>query len=82
MLAWYLSNIDSIKFELQERKVFIQDLKALCVSVNTMYNVSAIVFVLNILFVKHQIDWQSLLDKSWCSMNYHARQASEKEGVR
>ena len=73
-LALFLRNFDWIKLELQDRKSFNQDLANLDIGVDCLMSLSIIFFMANILCVKHQFDWQSLMDKSWCSLNHFARQ--------
>ena len=72
-LALFLHNFEWIKLELEERKSFAQDLTNLCIGVEGLLGISATLFIVNLFCVKHQFDWQSLLDKSWCSLNFFMR---------
>ena len=82
IVAYFLHNFDLVHFDVQERKAFSQDLDSLAISLNYFWGVCVVYFLVNFVLVLHQLEWQGMLDKSWCSMNYFAREERERESIK
>ena len=81
-MAYLLHNFDLIHFEIQERKAFNQDLDSLGIRLDYFWGICVCYCLVSFVLIFHQIQWQGMMDKSWCSMNYFAKEDKERESIK
>ncbi len=77
-LAIFLLEFEHVRIQEDVKTEYIMAINEMRMKKSEFLFVNILLFVANCVLLSHLVSWQKYLEKSWCSLNFFARENSDK----